>query len=238
MRRKAPRSFWKRLEHEHIKPALRYLKPWKKRPFGGINIYYKPFLDGGGSSFGQDFIPLLRAKGMPKVQRAFEWCAGPGFIGFSILGHSLSETLCLADINPAAVSACRATVRANGLADKVAVYLSDNLGQIPASEQWDLVVSNPPHFLENYDLRSSDPDWHIHKEFFETIAGHLAPGGVVILQENNNGSTVESFRAMIAQAGLKIVFAWDAKPELTPEFHFYYLGIMRGSDTPPAWARD
>jgi len=45
-------------------------------------------LDGGGSTFGQDFIPVLRARGMPKVQRTFEWCSGPGFIGFSLLGRT------------------------------------------------------------------------------------------------------------------------------------------------------
>ena len=35
----------------------------------------------------------------------------------------------------------------NGLQDRVRVYLSDGLNGIPSSEKWDLVVSNPPHFL-------------------------------------------------------------------------------------------
>jgi hypothetical protein len=46
---------------------------------------------------------------------------------FSLLGHGLAETLCLADINPEAVEACRRTIASNGLGDRAAVYHSDNL---------------------------------------------------------------------------------------------------------------
>src|SRR5436853_2332334 len=86
--------------------------------------------------------PLLRDRGMPRMQRVFEWCSGPGFIGFSLLARGLAETLCLADVNREAVVACRRTVARNALESLVAVYRSDNLGDIPGSEQWDLVVSN------------------------------------------------------------------------------------------------
>ena len=83
----------------------------------------------------QRFLPLLRKRNMPKVARAFEWCAGPGFIGFSLLAHGLCDTLCLADVNPEAVAACRRTIARNGLAGKAAAYVSDNLKDIPASER-------------------------------------------------------------------------------------------------------
>jgi tRNA1(Val) A37 N6-methylase TrmN6 len=39
-------------------------------------------------------------------------------------------------------------VAQNGLAERVAVYPSDNLDSIPAFERWDLVVGNPPHFSD------------------------------------------------------------------------------------------
>ena len=80
-----------------------------------------------------------------RQERTFEWCAGPGFIGFSLLGHGLTDTLCLADVNPAAVDACNETIRRNGLEGRVDVYVSDGLAAIPASERWNLVVGNPPH---------------------------------------------------------------------------------------------
>ena len=110
-----------------------------------------------------------RPAACPGKARAYEWCAGPGFIGFSLLAHGLCETLCLADVNPEAVAACRRTVRENALDDRVSVYRSDNLADIPAAERWDLVVSNPPHFDDRSpgQLRYHDPRWSIHRGFFD-----------------------------------------------------------------------
>ena len=86
-----------------------------------------------------------------RARRAcFSGARGPGFIGFALLGYGFCDTLCLADINPEAVDACRRTVIQNRLAERVAVYHSDNLDGIPASEQWDLVVGNPPHFVDRF----------------------------------------------------------------------------------------
>jgi tRNA1(Val) A37 N6-methylase TrmN6 len=164
----------KRVENDLVRPLARWVRPSRRINLGGIDIRYRSELDGGGTDFGQDFIPFLKSRGMPKQKRAFEWCCGPAFIGFSMLGNGLCETLCLSDINPAAVASCRNTVRANRLGDRVSVYQSDNLKNIPPSERWNLVVGNPPHFVDQYegDIRAHDPDWQIHKAFFETVGSH------------------------------------------------------------------
>jgi methylase of polypeptide subunit release factors len=231
-------SLLKTIEHRHLKPLLRRMRPHRETAYAGVRVSYKPHLDGGGSTFGQDFLPVLRNRGMPKVARAFEWCAGPGFIGFSLLAHGLCETLCLADVNPQAVAACRRTVARNRLEGKVAVYHSDNLENIPPAEQWDLVVSNPPHFVDSGigQLRYHDPDWRVHRGFFGRIARHLKPGGIVVLQENNAGSTPAVFAPMIAEAGLRLVFEQDASAQRTADSRMFYLGIMRPGDAVPAWA--
>jgi methylase of polypeptide subunit release factors len=232
-------NFWKTIEHQHIKPALRRMRPYRTATYAGVRVAYKSHLDGGGSTFGQAFAPVLRARGMRPVARAFEWCAGPGFIGFSLLAQGLCDTLCLADVNGEAIAACRKTVRDNALQDRVAVYHSDNLEDIPPSEQWDLVVSNPPHFVDTSfgQLRYHDPDWRVHRSFFRSVARHLKAGGVIVLQENNAGSAPATFAPMIAEAGLKVVFEQDASPERTEESRMFYLGIMRAGDTAPEWAR-
>jgi predicted RNA methylase len=233
-----PSSLLKRIEHGYIRPMLRKLRPSRHVRYADIAISYRAELDGGGTEFGQDFISFFRARGMPKQKRLFEWCCGPGFISFSLLGHGFCETLCLADINPEAVASCENTVRVNKLGDRVSVYQSDNLKNIPRSEKWDLVVSNPPHFIDQYegDLRAHDPDWRIHREFFATIGDFLTAGGIVVLQENNRGSTVATFREMIGQSGLEIVFTDGDSPTLTKESVFYYIGIVRKEETPPPWA--
>jgi 16S rRNA G966 N2-methylase RsmD len=230
---------WQHIEHGIVKPALRKVWPWRSGTFGGIKVHYKKHLDGGGSLFGQDYIALFRRWGVPRVGRAYEWCAGPGFVGFSLLGNGFCETLCLADINPQAVEVCRRTVADNKLESRVSVYRSDNLASIPQHEKWDLVVSNPPHFVDELigDLKGHDPDWRIHRGFYAGIGKHLNPGGILVLQENNRGSTVETFRPMIEASGLAIVFVHDAYPQRTADSHFYYLGVMRRGDTPPDWVR-
>jgi len=227
-----------RVEHELVRPMLRWARPSRHICFAGIDISYRSELDGGGTEFGQQFIPFLRSRGMPKQKRAFEWCSGPGFIGFSMLGSGLCETLCMSDINPAAVASCKNTVSANKLDDRVSVYQSDNLKNIPASEKWNLVVSNPPHFVDQYegDIRAHDPDWRIHREFFATVGDHLADDGVIVLQENNRGSVVETFRSMIEQSGLQIVFSHGDHPTLTKDSSFYFIGITRQGVAQATWA--
>lgn len=222
----------------HLGSLTRQFRPYRHVSLAGIEVQYERHLDGGGATFGQGFIPFLQSRGMPKQRRAFEWCAGPGFIGFSLLAHGLCDTLCLADINPEAVEACRRTLALNALGDKVTVHLSDNLNSIPKGERWDLVVSNPPHFVDQYvgNIRAHDQDWRIHREFFGAIGSFLSPNGVVVLQENNAGSTADTFRDMIEQVGLKIVFVQGAEPRRTAVSRFFYLGVMRSGDTPPHWA--
>jgi predicted RNA methylase len=231
------KEFGKRLEYRYLKPVQRWLQPWRYVTYGSVRVHYKRHLDGGGSAFGQDYIPFLHDRGMPKQARVFEWCAGPGFIGFSLLGFGLCDSLCVADVNSEAIRACRRTVAGSGLADRVAVYQSDNLENIPASERWDLVVGNPPHFdwTQIGELRFADTQWRIHQRFFASVGRFLKPGGVILIQENNHGSTAETFRPMIEQAGFSIVMVHGCEPRITPYTRYYYLGIMRHGDTPPAW---
>jgi len=230
-------SFLRRQRRLYVKPWLNKFDAWKHVSYGDTTVYFKKHLDGGGSDFGQDFIPFLRMHEMPPQHRVFEWCAGAAFIGFSLLAHGFAETLCLADINPLAVEACRRTVRHNGLDDRVSVYVSDNLTDIPQSEQWDLVVGSPPHLADDFigDLRTYDGDWHIHRGFFANVARFLKPGGVIVLQENNCGSTIETFAPMIEAGGLQTVFVSECRPQRTSYHRFYFIGVMRRGDSLPHW---
>jgi tRNA1(Val) A37 N6-methylase TrmN6 len=233
-------SFWKRQRRHYIKPWLKKFEPWKHVSYSGLQVYFKKHLDGGGSDFGQDFIPFLELRKMPRQQRVFEWCSGPGFIGFSLLAHGLAETLSLADVNPEAVEACQRTIAENDLARRVSAYQSDNLKNIPNSERWDLVVANPPHFADDWidDLRSYDDNWHLHRNFFAAVGRFLKPGGVVVLQENNRGSTAATFAPMIEAAGLSTVFVAECRPKRTSYDRFYFLGVMRPDHPRPAWATE
>ena len=226
------------MEQALFRPLRRWLRPHSRVRYGDIDVYYKRFLDGGGSGFGQDFLRLFRSRRMSTQARLFEWCAGPGFIGFSLLAHGFCDTLCLADINPAAVRAARMTIRRNRLVDRVAIYRSDNLKDIPAAERWNVIVSNPPHFEDavfKNEIKLYDRDWHLHRDFFREVPRFLAPNGVIVLQENNQGSTAETFRPMAEAAGLRIVFVEKCSGVLTPQPNYFYVGIMRAGDAAPEW---
>lgn len=223
---------WKRFRRRH-------LRPWRTITYCGVRVHYKKHLDGGGSglgegSWGQEYIPMLQDLNMPVQRRVFEWCSGPGFIGFSILAHGLCETLCLADVNREAVQACRRTIHHNNLSDRVTVYHADNLTGIPETEHWDLVVGNPPFYADKHahEIRAHDANWHIHRRFYANVGKFLKPGGVILLQEANDGSTAETFRPMMEQAGLKLVFTAHVSPG---ERRVYYMGMVRVGEPVPDW---
>lgn len=179
---------------------------------GGIDVSYTQDLDGGGARYGQDYIGFV-ARELGHKSRGFEWCAGPGFIGFSLLGHGLVDSLCLADVNPAAVDACNDTIRRNGLESVVDVYVSDSLDGIPAGEQWDLVVGNPPHSgtaevrteIKRPPVIYQDVGWQLHERFYDSVGKHLAPGADIVIQENLRFSSLDTFRDMLERNELEIV---------------------------------
>jgi hypothetical protein len=69
------------------------------------------------------------------------------------------------------------------------------------------------------------------------IGRFLKPGGIIVLLENNRGSTAETFCGMIEAAGLCIVFVHNCEGRRTPYTRTYYIGIARRGDATPAWAR-
>ena len=178
---------------------------WKEEVYRGLSVVWTEELDGGGRDFGQDFIPIV-ATNFGRVGRLFEFCCGPSFIGFSLLANELCDTLVLADINPLAITAVKKTIERNHLENQVTVYKSDGLTQIPASERWDLVVSNPPHYPESgttpNDLLSDDPGWKIHRDFYANVGDFLAPGASVLFQESTEGSSTADFSPMLSAGGL------------------------------------
>lgn len=186
--------------------------------YKNITVFYTPQIEGGGRFFGQDFIPVVKQL-FGKVERVCEFGCGPGFIGFSLLAHNLCNTLCLVDINPLAIEACKKTIKKNHLEKRVTTYISDVFANVPKKEKWDLVVSNPPHFLglpgkRNYDLLIIDPGWRVHKQFYATIGDHLKPNGSVLFQENAAGSDPKVFEKMIKKHSLTFVKTFQLNQRL------------------------
>lgn len=187
---------------------------YKTTTYGSIDVCYLDDLDGGGARFGQDYLSFIPSH-IGKIDRALEWCAGPAFIGFSLLAAGLCTKLTLLDVNPAATAACLETVRSNGLGDLVRVYTSDSLHALEQGSVFDLVVANPPHCPDvtphprGYSqLIYNDVGWRTHRKFYQQIPEYLSDEGRVILQENASLSSVDDFRVMIEDAGLELLGAF------------------------------
>lgn len=184
---------------------------WASVRYGPIEVFFTSDLDGGGRGFGQRLVPIV-ADLIGARSRVCEWCSGPGFIGFSLLARQLCERLCLIDCAPRAVAACERTIRANRLADRVTTHRADELEPLPTAERWELVVANPPHFAPDvFAPRPTDPDrrlivddpgWVAHRRFFDRVAGHLEPGGSVLLLEDRRSRGAAAFCAMARAGGL------------------------------------
>lgn len=185
--------------------------------YNGLRLFYTLNLDGGGMTFGQQYVQFVRDR-VGRVPHIFEACAGPGFIGFSLLAHDLCDRLTLADINPAAVDVCRKTVEYNHLEDRVSVFLCDGLSEIPETERWDLVVGNPPHWNGSEDdyavnRRLFDPNLAIHRDLYRECKRFLTAEGCIILQENGDATQPSDFTEMLAESGLDLIEVYPPQHE-------------------------
>ena len=199
-----------------------------------LTIHYDKNFDGGGTWFGQEYIDIVKSR-YPnrKFNRCYEWCAGPGFIGLSILDQGLCQSLCLSDMYAPALECAVDAVKDTEYQSKVSTYITDTLVKLPLSEQFDLVVGNPPHYLNfatddpHQDRIRNDIGWNTHRDFFTNIKSHLTNDGIILLQENQKGSTAEIFESTINTCGLKITSTFNSPNWYNTETgpRIYYIEI-------------
>lgn len=208
-----------------------YEKPIQRAiMYNGIVVYDKSNLNGEGPTIGQDYLRALLELGLKRCERIFEFCAGPGYIGYSLLANGFCDKLTLADINPEAVAVARKTAHASRIEHLVNIYQSDCLDQIPAQERWDLVVSNPPYFIprgpEDTNIKAYDPGWSIHRRFYNKVKQFMKPGGLVVMMENSKGSEADIFKPMIEAGGGKFV-TWRPGIDVCGKNNFMYYVVSQ-----------
>ncbi len=174
--------------------------------YNGLRVFYTPKLNGGGLGLAYEFKHLVETH-VGKTHHVFEYCAGPGFVGFNLLAYKLCDKLTLSDVNPEAIEAIQKTIKENKLEDRVTVYQSDCLDGIPAEARWDLAVSNPP-----WDLRSTneknlvlcDPIGRVHKKFFQDISKFLNPHASIIFGESHEYTRQSDMRMLMEGTDVEV----------------------------------
>ena len=168
-----------------------------------IRVYYEEEYDGGGYRLVDGMFNHPRIQKICEGKRnILELCSGPGFFGFYLLGQEPRESLHLTDINKDLILMIRQTIVKNDLHN----VIFDT--RMWPTEQFDLVVLNPPHhnninphkkgeFTGTAKLINYDEDWFFHKKFFNELPYHLSDDGYAIVVENHDGSSTETFNRFI-----------------------------------------
>ena len=200
-----------------------------------FQVYDQSWHNGGGTWFGQEYLDIIKSRYPHRIfEHCLEWCSGPGYIGYNILDHGLCNRLCLIDKFAEAIDFARLT--ATQCPGQVSFYTTDTLSVLPLQEQFDLVVANPPHYLEcpgddNYQRIAVDKDWSAHQDFYKHIAHHLATDGIILMQENMAGSIggIKNFEPFITANGLEIK-DWFHSPgyfDTNGPTQIYYIEITK-----------
>ena len=182
----------------------------KELKLSTITVKYTDETSGAGELMIEDLLKTIKSLyPTRKFDHCLEWCAGPGFIGFSLLDRGICNKLSLSDVYEPIEDLVKSTIDQNNLTN-VNFFLSNNFNNIPKGTKFDLIIGNPPWFSNDpYAVvltdprRYKDPDWQIHKDFFENAKEYLAKDGVILLLENVWGSGISTFEKMILDNGFE-----------------------------------
>lgn len=214
--------FISRIDYEDLIKQLINLRSIVRT--GSLRIENLVGLDGGGSTYAGIFVNYLRESYPGRIfNTAFEWCSGPGYIGFSLLESGICKNLVLADINPDAIDCVKKTIAQNGLSDRVTCYVSPDVNFLKSVKQIDLVVGNPPWSYSQNDLHNhliaNDPGWRIHHDFYSSIGKYLVPKAVLC---------ISAFKPFSKNSRLEPNFwkFWDKRPR--PPHEDFCIMINKG----------
>jgi hypothetical protein len=193
----------------------------------GIKIKYHPSMEGGGIYRSPMFIEVLSLIAPNRIfNHCLEWCSGPGFIGFGLLGKGLCKQLDLADIWQPSLTAAKA-VKAPCNVD---TWHIRNLCDIQPPRMYDLIVANPPwwpgNLLHNQHNRlGADPELTTLKKFFIDAKNYLTPDGIIVLIEGQTYTGPKDISNALVDTGLELTQVL----ERSDQWH-WFVGIEHTRD--------
>lgn len=139
--------------------------------------------------------------------RMLDVCCGVGTLGLLArrdLGSGIIASLVLSDIDWANAQSARLTAEWHEMGN-VECIESDGIQSVPSDPPFDLIVSNPPHYLSDGHHHSADHDWRFHRYFFHHLPEYLRVGGEAWLIEAGDGGTDKLARVELDATRIELV---------------------------------
>ena len=208
----------------------------------GVKVFYKKKHDGGGIKFHRAFIDRLKLERKQSYKRCMEFASGPGFIGFSLLAEGVIDELVFVDVNKSVFEGVEITLKENNLDVEKVKMFEANWGDQSFIEKigtCDLVVSNPPHIdvvnpdtgkipYDDHPIIYSDPDFSIHRNFFNYAKSFLSDDGLILFIENAHFSSLSQIIGNESFSGLKFSHEDEVLSGSTKLSGKYWLIVRRG----------
>lgn len=179
-----------------------------------FSLFYKEEDHGGGLILRHNYLEFLNhTHKKNNFNSCLEWCAGPGFIGFTLLDHNCIQTLDLIDCSQSAIDSCNQTIK--NLPDNyiVKAYCDNTVKNLKT--KYDLIVGNPPWYskllLKENGLNRiyCDLNFNIHKDFFEHVDKLLNKNGRIILVEGLYASHPNDFVPLLNTLEIEQIVKFD-----------------------------
>jgi hypothetical protein len=163
-----------------------------KRPFQGIDLSIYPTVLWPTLYSNWEYIHYLKDEVVAgRALDVLDMFTGSGIVGMGLKHRAPIASISYSDINYWAIHSVRATcAQYPHLQGKT--YVSEGLAAIPPTEQYDLIIGNPPHadlpLTAPGVLAGNDPGWEAHRQFFRHAHNHLKPGGEIVFIESASHS--------------------------------------------------
>lgn len=133
-------------------------------------------------------------------ERILDLCTGSGCIGIASAYAFPTAEVVLSDLSSDALAVAQQNIQLHGLESRVSAIQSDLFAQLPTTQKFDLIVSNPP-YVDAQDLANMPAEFHhepelalasgadgldITRTILAQAANYLTPNGLLIVEVGNS----------------------------------------------------